>query len=356
MNLDNVKAFLKWAREAPPEDSGDTPGRDGSGTTLDQKVSDTGPLATVLRNPTVQNLAKSVFNYQLTDEKNRPYNALGGAAGGAGLGTLLALILGKSPWKGALTGGIGGGAAGYWGPQLAQKLLGRYMTNMVEPFDYSQPGEHLQALADDPLGYLRRAGRAMWHDKPIGVVGLNDPPEGEELEEWGDKYDIYNRKDNPYWDTFSTQPVDPLYRSMFGLDPRYAKDMYVENEETENPDDLEFNPESQMAQRMVDRLKKRLKMSYPEGPPDEHFWLHETPAYGRTHFYPDEEGNIVMRDKWDFGPDPGEKIDTLPDVVRGLVNMLSDPKTVHVNLDSPHWNRSFGHLRGGGDLSRVNVD
>tara|TARA_R100000458_G_C8277659_1_gene253271 strand:- start:1163 stop:2329 length:1167 start_codon:yes stop_codon:yes gene_type:complete len=169
--------------------------------------------------------------------------------------------------------------------------------------------EYHPSLLKEIYGAGKKAFKSVKSDKPI--YRENIPP----FLRAGD--DMYEGRELPY-------------RKMFGLKPRFGKDIYIKN-----PDGTySFNPKSKWGEVFLRDIKRDAVEGsiYADG-------SYGHPVMGGYSLKPYGKSGAPegyeYEDIWDFAlNNPGKKLDRVR-VLRAVMNKLSDPVTIKGRVDSP---------------------
>lgn len=258
-----------------------------------------------------EELLRKVMSYNFVDPANRLKNVAGGATIGAGIGGLDADKGHKM--KGALEGAVGGGLFGRFAPGLAQKGMGRILTNLVEPRSY-ETAEKIKKLK----GYkIMDMIKAVVKDKPIYEAA---------------KFPNEVTTRGPY----SAREVP--YRMGFGLKPRAFRKFFTADPTEKGV--LHYNPKSREAQSELKSMARDITGNsmidpntgaVPKGNADGSQLVQSRGVPGNFHVKPDGS----FEDNWDFALHPREKIDSLGNFARAFVNMFTSPVKTKGKLPMP---------------------
>jgi len=248
-----------------------------------------------------ERLLRKALSYNLVDPKNQLKNVLGlggvGAATGAGIG----LTNDNATLKSVLTdAGIGAGVGGIGGkflPRALQKGIGRVMTNLMDPIDYTVEA-HTQKLKGKSFKELVNA---VVKDKPIT---------GEMIGE--------------------AKGRSHHFRKFFGLEPLPGTSEYFTP--GSKPGEFMMNPHNADAAVDLATIEgKRIEpfRGKPQFEATNKPQFMETGHMGGFHVNPDGS----YQDTWDFALHPHEKIDSLKNLFRAMVTPFGNPvKTVGKTL------------------------
>jgi len=257
-----------------------------------------------------EELLRKVMSYNFVDPANRLKNVAGGATIGAGIGGLNADKGHKM--KGALGGAVGGGLFGRFAPGMAQRGMGRILTNLVEPRSY-ETAEKIKKLK----GYkIMDMIKAVVKDKPIYEAA---------------KFPNEVTTRGPY----SAREVP--YRMGFGLKPRAFRKFFTADPTEKGV--LHYNPKSREAQSELKSMVRDIRQpmtdihtgEIPKGNADGSQLVSSRGVPGNFHVKPDG----TFEDNWDFGLHPHEKIDSLGSFGRAFVNMFTSPVKLKGKLPMP---------------------
>lgn len=261
---------------------------------------------TLVRNPKLEEAVRGVLSYNLVDPRNRSRNtamgALAGVLPGAGAGYAQSDDGkgGRDSVVGALSGALLGAAGGRYGPRAAQAGVGRVLTNVMDPhiYDGAMHAEDFKNLY-----------------KEHGIKGIV-------------KSIV---KDEPL------QEIEParhaLMRDYFGL-KRFKGTEDVIQDVSRTPDGGKrsvFNTNSSEGRRNLADVDTDREASL--------YWDYLKPTHGMRAGKPaltrsGAMGNFNVQtdgrwdDSWDFALHPGEKINSVTSLLRGLVSPLGTPTTL----------------------------
>lgn len=291
------------------------PTMDTAGRGLTRVVTELG------KRPQLEERVRAALNYRLLDVRNQGKNLMFGQVAGGAIGGATGLATGahggEGGWVDHLTGGAVGAATGALGgrsaarhlPRLAQKGIGRVLTNLMDPVSYNDEA-HASALK----GYsIKEMLRAVVTDTPISKIR---PPEGVPFpKEW--------QKD---------KPRDAMFRDYFGMDRRKGS-VTTFQQLGVGPDGgkiVKHNPATHSGREELAGVEDAIVRSVSRrGEGARHMQkdkptLVNTGAMANFHVNPDG----TWQDTWDFARNGGEKIDSVPNLLRALVTPFGTPSTI----------------------------
>jgi len=196
-----------------------------------------------------------------------------------------------------LGGGVGGAAIGRYGPRLAQKGVGKVLTNVMDPIDFS-PSVHAANLKKFTPKQIMSS---IWNDKPLQeAVG---PGIGREHH----------------------------FRKFFGLEPRGpAKDYF----KSVGADSYKLNPKNPDAMDEIKEIASRRVSNLENGGADAIGKKRLLNAGHMGNFHVNPDGSY--KDVWDFALHPGQKLDSPEHILRAMISTLGTPaNTVGKTLNGP---------------------
>ena len=266
-------------------------------------------------NPGVEKGIRNASNYRLMDPRNRWKNMLAGsgmgAVSGAGAGATIKVPEHEDGTPDRLTGSLRGGLAGLMGgaafgryaPRIAQKTLGRVLTNTLLPVGYD-PANHR---------YLKSQGLK---DRIMAV--LTDTP----LNPADDRYpNIAGR--------------DELFRDYFGMKPRLKTQEGIFNQigvDEAGNKIKEINSANPKGSELLADVAEKVRSSFHGADTDPREPARKMQLGKDTLVTSGPMANFHVKptgeweDKWDFGLNG--KIEEPTDLLRALVSPFGSPTTV----------------------------
>jgi len=281
-----------------------------------------GATRAINKNPKTEQMLRKMLSYRIADPANQGKNTLAGAATGAGVAGIPALdhllsgdqtpkphirdlvegkaslqpdsVLSRLPGAlGLVSGGAGLGAAGgRWLPGLAQKGVGRVVTNLFDPYIYTFDDKLRNVGAKDMV-------KAIWQDKPLWMRAGED---GYDLKSTGVKARAQ------------------LYREMFNLKPWDWSEGALKNV---SKGVHKFNPSDPAAMAEIKDIAQQAQRFTPNRAKGKSQLLHSGTL---GHFHAKPSGDY--EDVWDVGLNPNEKLDSLEHLARGLIDPWTNPSKV----------------------------
>lgn len=294
--------------------------------------------------PGLESMVKKITDYRFMDPRNATKNLIGGTVfgsttgGGTGflsgipglfqdqkvddesfLGKLLGLKrdatlgekllgLGKRTAIGAGVGAVPGAALGKYGPGLAQKGIGRVVTNVMFPAEYSMEGR----LKDVPIKSILSA---IWHDKPLDIAMPRDV-----------NFNWVTQEAPGRWQLFRDYFNLPHFKGMGPVsDANQLKLVGVENGQKI----YKFNPFSEAGRSSIDYINGKRRAAFDVSN------VKNPVQIGKN--FPEWEwvmGNFHVKpsgayeDVWDFAAHSGESIKDKSDLARRLVSMFGNPSKI----------------------------
>ena len=255
--------------------------------------------------PKIKDALRRLMDYNLVDRGNRSTNTAVMAAMGAPVGAAIGVLRDGRSLDGIMSddrargdgivgsyaGALVGALVGRYGPHAAQRGIGRILTNVLDPYDYSgAPAKMLRSIKADPLGVIKSIAK----DKPYYHPAMSGT------------------------DDLSTVRELP-HRAMFGMKPRAGKDTY-----TQKGDNLFSFSDSVSGKAMQDELINPIVPGYHTG------------VLGKYHRTDLPDGSVGYSDVWDVDLERGEKPwGSTSNALRWALSKFTNPVTIEGVVKRP---------------------